>query len=97
MLVHIFSREVCKMKYLFLVILSLSAIILFVVTVKSRKFFRCFFSSAMQGIAAMFALNALGMVTGLHIAVNWYTIAFSVVFGTPGVIALTVAHFIFSR
>lgn len=85
------------MKYLFLALLSLSVLILTVVLIKSRKFFRCFFSSALQGIAAMFAVNVLGMVTGLHIAVNWYTIAFSIIFGTPGVIALTVANFLFSK
>ena len=78
-------------------ILTLSVIILAVVMIKGHKFFRCFFSSALQGIAAMFAVNVLGMVTGFHIAVNWYTIAFSAVFGTPGVIALTIARFIFSR
>ena len=45
----------------------------------------------------MFAVNILGMVTGFHIAVNWYTILFSLIFGTPGVIALTMADFIFSK
>lgn len=85
------------MKYLFLTILALSVIILLIVMIKGKKFFRCFFSSAFQGIAAMFAVNVLGTVTGLHLAVNWYTIAFSVVFGTPGVIAMTVAHFLFSK
>lgn len=85
------------MKYLFLIILAICVIILFAVMIKGRKFFLCILSSLLQGIAAMFAVNVLGMVTGFHIAVNWYTIAFSALFGTPGVIALTVAHFIFSR
>ena len=85
------------MKYLFLCVLIVEIIILLFVLIKGKKIFRCFFSSALQGIAAMFAVNVLGMVTGLHIAVNWYTIGFSVIFGTPGVIALTVAQFIFSR
>lgn len=85
------------MKYLFLCLLISAALILFIVMFKSHKFFKCLFSSSLQGIAAMFAVNVLGMVTGFHIAVNWYTILFSLIFGTPGVIALTMADFIFSK
>lgn len=85
------------MRYLFLTVLIIEALILLFVTIKGKKFFRCLFSSALQGIAALFAVNVLGTVTGLHIAVNWYTIGFSVIFGTPGVIVLTISQFIFSR
>ena len=86
-----------NLTYLFLVILAVETLILLAVMIKGKKFFRCFFSSAFQGVAAMFAVNALGTVTGLHIAVNWYTLGFGMIFGTPGVIAMTLAKIIFSK
>lgn len=84
------------MVYLFLALMIVGVLTVLLTAVKTHKFFRCLFSSALQGIAAMFAVNILGMVTGIHIAVNWYTISFSALFGTPGVIAMTMAEFLFS-
>ena len=63
-------------------------------TVKSEKGARSFVLSALQGIAAMFAVNLTGMVTGVTIAVNWYTVATYIVLGLPGVIATLVINLI---
>lgn len=54
----------------------------------SRKGIRSFLLTAFQGIAAIFAVNVLGMISGVTIAVNWYTLGTGVVAGTPGVIAM---------
>lgn len=54
--------------------------------IKSEKGATSFAVSALQGIAAIFAVNLTGLVTGISLAVNWYTIATAVLLGLPGVI-----------
>lgn len=54
--------------------------------IKSERGASSFAVSALQGIAAMFAVNLTGIVTGISLAVNWYTIAACVLLGLPGVI-----------
>lgn len=63
-------------------------------TVKSEKGATSFALSALQGIAAMCAVNLTGLVTGVTLAVNWYTIAAFIVLGLPGVIGALVLKFI---
>ena len=63
--------------------------------VKSEKGATSFALSALQGIAAMFAVNLAGLVTGVTIAVNWYTIATFIVLGLPGVIGAVVLDMLF--
>ena len=63
-------------------------------TVKNEKGATSFAVSAVQGIAAMCAVNLTGLVTGVTLAVNWYTIATSIVLGLPGVIGALVLKFI---
>ncbi len=63
-------------------------------TVKSEKGATSFALSALQGIAAMCAVNLAGLVTGVTLAVNWYTIATFIVLGLPGVIGALVLKFI---
>lgn len=56
--------------------------------IKCEKGGRCFLLSAFQGVAAMFAVNLTGFVTGVVLGVNWYTLLTSAVMGIPGVISL---------
>ncbi len=58
--------------------------------VKSEKGATSFFLSAMQGLAALCAVNLTGMITGVTIAVNWYTVISYIVLGLPGVIGTLV-------
>lgn len=62
--------------------------------VKSEKGATSFFLSAVQGIAALFAVNLTGMITGVTIAVNWYTVISYIVLGLPGVIGTLALNFI---
>ncbi len=63
-------------------------------TVKSEKGVTSFALSALQGIAAMCAVNLTGLFTGVTLAVNWYTISSFVVLGLPGVIGALVLKLI---
>lgn len=54
--------------------------------IKSEEGATCFAVSALQGLAAVFAVNLAGLVTGITLAVNWYTLGTAVLLGLPGVI-----------
>ena len=58
--------------------------------IKCEKGGKCFMLSAFQGIAAMFAVNITGLVTGVALSVNWYTILTCALMGIPGVISMLV-------
>ncbi len=64
--------------------------------IKSERGATSFFLSALQGIAAMCAVNLTGLVTGVTVAVNWYTIISTVILGMPGVIGTLALNFIFN-
>ena len=51
--------------------------------------------SALQGVAALFAVNAAGMLTGVSIAVNPVTLTAAGVFGIPGTITVLLLNTIF--
>lgn len=51
---------------------------------------RAFFLSAVQGAAAVFAVNLLGAVFPMGLAVNWWSLGTSVVVGLPGVVGMLV-------
>lgn len=75
--------------------LAVACFIVIVSAFKTKRFFSCIFLSALQGVAAMFAVNTLGLVTGLHLSLNGYTIAASVIGGTPAVIGMIVTEILF--
>ena len=75
--------------------LAAGCLIILISAFKTKRFFSCFILSALQGIAAIFAVNALGLVTGLHLSLNAYTLTASVIGGTPAVIGMIAAEILF--
>ena len=63
--------------------------------IKNEKGGITFIKSAFQGLAGMCAVNLLGMVTGVTIAVNWYSIVSFIILGLPGVIGALMLNLIF--
>lgn len=61
---------------------------------KSGHFLKSFFTSFAQGIAALFAVNAVCGLTGVSLSVNALTIGSAAIFGTPGVIMNLIAQVI---
>ena len=56
--------------------------------IKSKEGGKCVLLSALQGIAAIFAVNIIGMVSGVTVAVNLYTVGTGAILGMPGVIGI---------
>ncbi len=75
-------------------VLAGSAIIVLGRMIKTKHFFKSVIMSAIQGIFALFAVNAVGIVSGVTIAVNGITIAISCIGGVPGVILLLLLRLI---
>lgn len=83
-------------KILIISFFSITVISVLIAMIKSKKFFRSLLSSALQGIFSLFAVNALGAVTGISIAVNAYTLSACTIFGTPAVISALLLDTIFA-
>jgi len=62
---------------------------------RSRRLLRNLLLSAVSGVAALYAVNALGLLTGIRLAVNGLTLGVSAVAGPPGVAALLLADVMF--
>lgn len=64
---------------------------------KSGRFIKALLVSAVQGFAALLAVNAAGTMTGVTLPLNALTLGSSAVFGTPGVIMNLIAQIILLR
>ena len=73
-------------------IIILSLIIILIVMVRSKHFFKCFLLSSVSGIAALFAVNLLKEITGFEIGVNPVTLCFSAIGGSPAVILMLISR-----
>ncbi len=76
------------MKAVIIILLAAGVLTVYITAVKSRHFIKSLTGSVFQGLASLLAVNVIGLLTGVTVALNWYTIAFSCVFGTPACIAL---------
>ncbi len=76
------------MKIGVIILYILAMTIVFVVSFKSGHFIKNLFKYAFQGIISMFAVNVLGLLSGVSIAINWYTLTTAAIFGMPSVISL---------
>lgn len=73
-------------------LLILFAIIILIIMLRSKHFFRCIILSALSGIACLFAVNILSGLTDFTLAVNPVTLGISGIFGVPGVIFLLISR-----
>ena len=72
------------------------AVTLLIVMIKRKCIFKGVFASVFQGVAALYAVKLLGMLTGVTVAVNWYTLGTAAVLGSPGVAFILAAQPMFS-
>lgn len=76
------------MKIAVIVIFILCGIAVLFSAFKSGHPVKSLFISVFQGLSSMMAVNVLGLMTGVTIAVNWYTLLTVSVFGIPSAITL---------
>lgn len=76
------------------IVLAGGAIVILGRMVKTKHFVKSLLMSAIQGIFALFAVNAVGIISGVTIAVNGITMAISCIGGVPGVILLLLLRLI---
>lgn len=72
-----------------------ATLIIVAVAVKGGKSLRTLFFGALEGIASLFAVNALGVFTGVTIGVNAVSLFISCLGGISGVIMLLIMNLIF--
>ncbi len=71
---------------LVIAVIIISALCVLVSMKKSGHFVKSFLLTAVEGTVALFAVNALGVVTGVSLPLNVLTLGSGVIFGTPGII-----------
>ncbi len=81
---------------LVITILSCAALTVQISMLKTGRFAKAAFLTCLQGVASLFAVNAVGLLTGVTVAVNWYTLGTGAVLGTPGIVSLLLLDVIFS-
>jgi len=80
-----------QLKLLLCALAGGGALAILVSMLRSRRLIRNLLLSAVSGVAALYAVNALGLLTGIRLAVNGLTLGVSAVAGPPGVIAMLLA------
>ncbi len=86
-----------QLKVLLYALAGGGSLAIFVSMLRSRRLFRNLLMSSCSGVAALYAVNALGLLTGIHLAVNGLSLGISAVAGPPGVIAMLLADTLFLR
>ena len=75
-----------------ILIICLTAVL--IAMYRSGSFMKSFFVTALQGLLSFAAVNVTGLLTGVTLSVNWYTLLAVSFFGLPSTVALTVLKFI---
>ena len=80
------------MKYALIAAVCLVMVIPIITMIKKGSFLKSLFISAFQGLASLLAV--LGLLTGITVAINWYTVAASVCLGIPACISMLILDII---
>lgn len=83
------------MKYALYSAIAVILLIPLIAMFKKGSFVKNLFVSAFQGIASLLAVNALGLMTGVTIALNAYTAAAAAILGLPACISFLILDIIF--
>ncbi|MDR2524653.1 MAG: pro-sigmaK processing inhibitor BofA family protein [Oscillospiraceae bacterium] len=75
---------------------AVGGLALLLAVLRSGRPLRNLLLSAVSGLAALLAVNALGTLAGISLAVNWFSLGVSAAGGAPGVISLLLADVIFT-
>lgn len=76
------------LKTVAIVMLSLSAIIIFFIAFFSKKLLKTLLLNALSGVAVLILVNLLSKYIGVYLPINQWTTSFSAVFGLPAVVGM---------
>ena len=77
--------------------LIFSGIVIWIAMLRTKRFCTRLFLTALQGLAAFFAVNFVGGFFGVHLALNWGHLGVSSLGGVPGVILLLLVNTMFYK
>ena len=77
-----------QLQILLYVLAAAGAIAIFVVMLRSKRLLRNLLLSTLSGVATLYAVNAIGLLTSMRLSVNFLTLAVSAIGGVPGVAGL---------
>lgn len=77
--------------------LIFSGVVILITMLRTKRFFTMLFLTALQGLAAFFAVNFVGGFFGVHLAMNWGHLGISALGGMPGVILLLLVNTMFYK
>ncbi len=83
------------MRYALIAAVCIILLIPIITMFRKGAFFKSIFLSAFQGLAALLAVNAVGLLTGVTLAVNWHTILACVCLGIPASISMLLLDVMF--
>ena len=78
------------MKTIAVFIITIGIVAVIISMFRSKHFLKNLVSTAFQGISSLLAVNVIGLISGVTIALNWYTISAVSLLGIPSSIALLI-------
>jgi len=77
-----------QLQVLLYVLAGGAAIAILVAMLRSKRLLRNLLLTALSGVAALYAINAVGLLTGTRLSINFLTLGVSAIAGAPGVVGL---------
>lgn len=73
-------------------IIIIGFVVISFTVLRSGHFIKNTLHSALTGVLSMLSVNVIGLLTGVTVAVNWYTLIFTAFFGIPGTITFVLLN-----
>lgn len=83
------------LKYAVMTLLGISAFVILIFAIKSKKPFKTLLLNAISGIAVLGIIDLSSKLTGVYIPINEYTVLGGSVYGLPAVCGFLLLRFIF--
>lgn len=72
-----------------------AALAVLLMMMRSKRLLRNLLLTVLSGVAALYAVNVLGLLTGTRLSINFLTLGVSAIGGAPGVVGLLLADTLF--
>lgn len=77
---------------MFKVIIAVSALVIIFAMIKTHHVVKALLFSAIHGLAALFAVNLIGNFIGVHIPINFFSLAVLAAGGVHGAVFLLISE-----